>query len=77
MTRTLPAAPPSAPDVAFAALPLFDRLRDALAPPPGSATTAAAPTAGGGASRNCSSSSRTSNWSGSRSGRPATGCRPQ
>ena len=30
MTRTLPAAPPAAPDVAFAALPLFDRLRDAL-----------------------------------------------
>jgi hypothetical protein len=30
MTHTLPAAPPSAPDVAFAALPLFDRLRDAL-----------------------------------------------
>ena len=30
MTHTLPAAPPSAPDVAFAALPLFNRLRDAL-----------------------------------------------
>ena len=30
MTHTLPAAPPSAPDVAFAALPLFGRLRDAL-----------------------------------------------
>jgi hypothetical protein len=30
MTHTLPAAPPSAPDVAFAALPLFDRLRDTL-----------------------------------------------
>jgi hypothetical protein len=30
MTHTLSAAPPSAPDVAFAALPLFDRLRDAL-----------------------------------------------
>ena len=30
MIRTLPAAPPSAPDVAFAALPLLGRLRDAL-----------------------------------------------
>jgi hypothetical protein len=30
LTHTLPAAPPSAPDVAFAALPLFDRLRDTL-----------------------------------------------
>jgi hypothetical protein len=30
MIRTLPAPPPTAPDVAFAALPLFGRLRDAL-----------------------------------------------